>query len=212
MAPYTLVFDLDNTLYPASSGLMQAVGARMRQFMRNVTGLGDAENDLLRAQYLQTYGTTLAGLEANYQIDSEAFLHFVHDVDHQRYIAYYAELDQMLTRMPQPKLIFTNGTVEHAAVTLDVLGVRHHFDTVLDLRAFGMRPKPQAAAYERLAQALPAGCPALYVDDRPGNLIPAAELGLTTVLVNEPGLRVNHVAHYEIRSILELEAIVAGLT
>lgn len=212
MTGYTLVFDLDNTLYPASSGLMQAVGARMRQFMRGVTGLGDEENDRLRAHYLQTYGTTLAGLEAHYRVDSEAFLHFVHDVDHRRFIAYHAELDQMLARLTQPKLIFTNGTVEHAAETLAVLRVGHHFSEILDLRAFGMQPKPQEAAYERLMRSLPAGAPALYVDDRPGNLIPAAERGLVTVLVNEPGLHVNHVADFEIRSILELEEIVAGLS
>ena len=211
MAPYTLVFDLDNTLYPASSGLMQAVGARMRLFMRQVTGFTDAENDRLRARFLHDYGTTLAGLEANYQVDSEAFLAFVHDVDHKQFIAYHAQLDQMLNRLPQPKLIFTNGTVEHAVETLDVLGVRHHFAEILDLRAFGMRPKPQAAAYERLAQSLPAGGRALYVDDRPGNLIPAAERGLTTVLVNEPGLPLAHVADFEIRSILELEEIIAAL-
>ena len=59
----TLFFDLDDTLYPASTGLWHAIKERMNMFMHERLCLPEAEIPALREQYFKTYGTTLRGLQ-----------------------------------------------------------------------------------------------------------------------------------------------------
>jgi putative hydrolase of the HAD superfamily len=204
----TLVFDLDETIYPTSCGLMTAVSDRIRIYFERVTGLRDQAALALRKQYLAVYGTTLRGLQTHYTVDVEAYMAFVHDVDASRFVQPATQLDQMLQCLPQTKIIFTNGTREHAANVLRALALEHHFNRILDVRDFDYQPKPSAAAYQTLLRALPhAPQAALYVDDRPENLQPAAKLGLTTVLVSENG-RHSPDARHIIRHLLELEDLI----
>ena len=39
----TVLFDLDNTLYPATSGLMKGVDVRIGEYVQKLLGLGEAE-------------------------------------------------------------------------------------------------------------------------------------------------------------------------
>jgi putative hydrolase of the HAD superfamily len=203
----TVVFDLDETIYPKSCGLMTAVGERIQAYCEQVTGLNGQPALTLRKQYLADYGTTLRGLQIHHHVDVEDYLAFVHDVNVGGFIRPALELDQMLQRLPQAKVIFTNGTREHAANVLRALAIERHFGCILDVRDFGYQPKPAAVAYETLLCRLPHPPQAtLYVDDRIENLRPAAKLGLTTVLVVENGDPPAGV-HHTIHDLLELEAL-----
>jgi len=82
----TIFFDLDDTLYPASTGLWYAIKERMNIYMRDRMGFDPAEIPQLREKYYLQYGTTLRGLQANHEIDVDEYLAFVHDLPLKDYI------------------------------------------------------------------------------------------------------------------------------
>src|SRR5690606_36214956 len=77
----TYLFDLDNTLYHASTGLMDAMMVKMREYVAKFYGVSMAEADNICHTYWQTYGTTLCGLMTKEKINPAAFLDHVHDID-----------------------------------------------------------------------------------------------------------------------------------
>ncbi len=182
----TLFLDLDDTLYPGTSGVWQAIGVRIHEYMVERVGIAPEDADRLRAAYLDAYGTTLNGLVANFHIDPHEYLDFVHDIPVDQMLDPDPTLRLMLTSLPQRKVVFTNANRDHADRVLERLGITDLIDTIADLFALGMTNKPEAAAY-RLAMALageadPTAC--VIVDDMLRNLIPAGRLGMTTVLVS----------------------------
>lgn len=179
----TWLFDLDNTLYPAECEFMALVEGRMTEFVARETGLPKPQALALQKKYLHEHGTTLAGLMANHGVDPERFLEEVHDVALDR-IAADAALVQALERLPGRRLVFTNGSAAHAQRVLAHLGVEPLFEDVFHIAAADYVPKPAPATFERLVErhAVPPAETAFF-EDSERNLRPAAELGMTTVLV-----------------------------
>ena len=70
-----------------------------------------------------------------------------------------------------------------------VLGLENCFEGIIDVRSIQFACKPEKQAYERaLALAgnpFPAQC--ILVDDSSANLVPAFELGISTVWINQNG-------------------------
>ena len=56
------IFDLDNTLYPASANLFSQVDARMTGFIQDLLGLDHDEARRVQKGYFHNHGTTLSGL------------------------------------------------------------------------------------------------------------------------------------------------------
>lgn len=182
----TILFDLDDTLYPRQAGIMGQIGTLMLRYMRTRFDLSPEEAAELRTHYFQTYGTTMRGLQVNHQIDPDEFLHYVHDIPLHRYLQTNPRLDEVLAAIPQEKVIFTNASREHAERVLDQLGIRRHFARIIDVRDMDYESKPQPAAYRRVCEILgvrPQEC--LLVEDNLRNLRPAKELGMTTILVGD---------------------------
>jgi putative hydrolase of the HAD superfamily len=179
----TWLFDLDNTLYPAECEFMTLVEGRMTEFVARETGLPKPEALALQKKYLHEHGTTLAGLMAHHGVDPERFLEEVHDVALDR-IAPDAALVEGLSRLPGRRLVFTNGSAVHAQRVLAHLGVEHLFEDVFHIAAADYVPKPAPATFERLVErhAVPPAETAFF-EDSERNLRPAAQLGMTTVLV-----------------------------
>src|SRR5688572_32838866 len=75
------IFDLDNSLYPASVDLFELIEARMTAFIQNLVGCGHDEARSLQKGYFHAHGTTLAGLMASHGVDPYEFLGYVHDID-----------------------------------------------------------------------------------------------------------------------------------
>lgn len=181
------VFDLDETLYPTSTGLMQDVGRRITDWLRRHLGLGPEEATHLREVYVHHYGTTLAGLLAEHRekVDVEEYLAYVHDVPVADYLRPDPALRAMLTGIPLRRVVFTNSSAEHSARVLNALGIADLFERVVDIRALNFVHKPRREAYEQLLALLGTTGPAcILIDDRAVNLQPAKALGMTTVLVN----------------------------
>lgn len=177
------LFDLDNTLYPAESEFMSLVEGRMTEFVARETGLPPVEALALQKKYLFEHGTTLAGLMAHHGIDPERFLEEVHDVALDR-IAPDPILATALARLPGRRLVFTNGSARHAERVLEHMGLSALFEDVFHIAAADYVPKPSPLTFERMAarHAVVARETAFF-EDSERNLAPAAQLGMTTVLV-----------------------------
>src|SRR5487761_102180 len=177
----TWVFDLDNTLYPASCRLYVEVEQRMARYIMDALKLDLDGAHALRRRYFQEHGTTLRGLMNEYGIEPRHFLDYVHEIDVSA-VQPAPALDRALAALPGRKLIFTNGTRRHAERVLDRLDLAAHFDAIHDIVAIDYRPKPNAAGYRALIEGYAiAPARAAMVEDMARNLPPAAALGMTTV-------------------------------
>jgi putative hydrolase of the HAD superfamily len=208
MTIQTILFDLDDTLYPRSAGVLGQVRELILSYMRTHLDLAPDEADALRRHYLHTYGTTMRGLQIHHQIDADEYLDYVHDIPLHQYLQPNLALDRALASLPQRKVVFTNASREHAERVLDTLGVRRHFDRIVDVRDVEFESKPQATAYRRICQLLdlrPEQC--ALVEDNVRNLRPAKELGMTTVLVGEGGEADGAVVDYTIARIEEIAEV-----
>ncbi len=178
--------DLDDTVYPASSGVWPLAAERMVTYMNEVLGIPMAEAPALRERLFHKYGTTLRGLQLEYGIDSEDYLAYVHDLDLHNLLEPDPELKESLARFNQPKWIFTNATREHAQNVLSAIQVAECFSGIIDIRDVQPYCKPDPAAYQIALQLAGSLAPeeVLMVDDRKENLDVAANLGFKTVLIS----------------------------
>ncbi len=184
-----ILVDLDDTIYPTSSGLLKEIGRRMTLFLSQKLNLPEEKALHLRQQYSKQYGTTLAGLIASKQIDTpDEFLDYVHPKDVAPYLNRDPELRDALSSISIPLGILTNSPMEHAKRILAFLELDDLFDPVFDLRYNGFEGKPSKQAYLRVLGEL--GLEAsrvLFVDDHLSNLIPFRDLGGQVLLVDENG-------------------------
>jgi putative hydrolase of the HAD superfamily len=177
------LFDLDNTLYPASCRLFDQVDVAMGRYIADMLSLEPQEARALQKRYFREHGTTLRGLMDNHDIDPHDYLAAVHDIDLTP-VAPNPRLDAALARLPGRKLIFTNGSVPHAQGVMDRLGVARHFEAIFDIVASDFVPKPEMAPYRKLLaeHAIdPTRC--FFAEDSARNLVPAHDLGMTTLYV-----------------------------
>ncbi|MBI4785542.1 MAG: pyrimidine 5'-nucleotidase [Chloroflexi bacterium] len=177
-----LLFDLDDTLYSTSAGLMEEISVRMNEYMMTRVGVPESEVAELRQFYWRKYGTTLRGLYIERQIDAQEFLEFVHDIEIAKYIATDPRLDAMLTQLARHKFIFTNAPASHARRVLAALGIAKHFERIFDINFIAYESKPTPSGYAKVLSALGArGDECLMIDDTARNLVPAKALGMRTV-------------------------------
>jgi len=179
-----ILFDLDNTLYPAEKELFSLIDVRINRYMQEVAGIPAAAVDGLRRRYWAEYGVTLGGLIRHHGVDPEDYLDYVHDVDVDSRLSPDSELRAALQQLPQRKVVFTNGSRQHAEKVLAALGVTDQFEHLFDIRIAAYCPKPYPEPYHKVVASLglPAGrC--VMVEDSPENLRTAKSLGMRTVLV-----------------------------
>jgi putative hydrolase of the HAD superfamily len=178
------IFDLDNTLYPASADLFAQVDARMTGFIQDLLGLEHDEARRVQKSYFHNHGTTLSGLMAEHHVDPHAFLAHVHDIE-MDVLEHDAPLVAAIAKLPGRKLVFTNGDKPYALKILDRLGLGESFEAIHDIHAMGLMPKPHASAYAGFCAAFDIDpTESLFVDDMARNLAPAKAIGMTTVWVD----------------------------
>ncbi len=179
----TWLFDLDHTLYPFEVDVMHLIEQKMSAFVARETGLPAEEAYQLQKTYLNTYGTTLAGLMANHNVEPRRFLDDVHDVPLDG-MDPDPELNVLIARLPGRKIVFTNGDGNHATRLLDRLEMNHLFDGVFHLEHANYVPKPNLVTFELMMKAhIVTASEAAFFEDSPRNLKPAAGLGMKTILV-----------------------------
>jgi putative hydrolase of the HAD superfamily len=185
----TVFFDLDDTLYPASTGLWKAIKGRMNLYMRDYMGFDPAEIAQVREKYYLEYGTTLRGLQANHEIDVQEFLAFVHDLPLGDYIRPNPQLCEVIAGLGTRNLIFTNADAAHARRVLKVLGLDACFKGIVDVNAVSPYCKPMPESFEvamRLAgENNPGRC--VMIDDLPRTAKAAREAGWYGILFGQDG-------------------------
>lgn len=177
------IFDLDNTLYRADSGVFGQIDLRMTQFVSALMGTSHEQARDIQKSYYREHGTTLNGLMHLHGVDPEAYLDYVHEVD-LSCLKPDAGLKTAISRLEGARYIFTNGCRRHAGRVLERLDLAGYFDGIWDIRTIEFRPKPDPAAY-RTVLALVDASPgrAAMFDDAQRNLATAHDLGMTTVWI-----------------------------
>jgi len=179
-----LILDCDNTLYPASLGIMDINDSRINLFIQERFNLSLDETNELRAKYLRQYGTTLKGLMENHHIDPEEYLDFVHSYSLEGILKPNPVLREFLGGLHFPKVVLSSANKKHVERVLSHLGILEQIDDIYDLKRVDYRGKPDPYAYKVVLRDYPNET-AVFVDDRLLNFPPAKELGFVTVLVDE---------------------------
>jgi putative hydrolase of the HAD superfamily len=181
------LFDLDDTLYPASAGLFALVSKRITGRIGELLGLPFEEARAVQRAYWKRYGTSLRGLMVEHGVDPEPFLAHVHDVPIEQHITPDPALRAMLASLPGTRHVFTNGPSEFVDRVLMRLGVDDLFDRRFDIRHAGFVPKPNPEPFDRVSAALGAEPESVVlIDDSPQNLVPARARGWWTVWLRSP--------------------------
>jgi len=191
------VFDLDNTLYSADTGLLRSVEDRICAFVQDELSLDHENAWRLQKDYFRRFGSTLNGLIDRHGTDPERYLSFVNDVE----LTFVPDprLKTGLERLPGRRVVFTSNCGRYAERVLKHLGVAELFADVFDVRRTGFIPKPNRAAYDAaLRDGVVALKGAAMFDDLAANLEIPAAMGMRTVWLRtpeHPGARPDHVHH-----------------
>lgn len=202
----TLLIDLDDTVYPVETGIWKAIRQRIDLYVAQHFHLPMEEARYLRQQLFQRYGTTLRGLRAEYQIDEDEYLGFVHDIPLSDYLQPDPALGKILAGYPQRRLIFTNADSRHARRVLDALGLAACFEDIIDIKVTHPFCKPMQEAFQialqRCGEADPSRC--VLVDDQALNVKAARSVGMHAIRVSATQ---DPEAHATIRRLIDLPAV-----
>jgi putative hydrolase of the HAD superfamily len=179
-----LILDCDNTLYPASTNMMALNDAGIARYLTETMGLEKDEAERVRLGFLRKYGTTLAGLIAEHNVNADEFMALVHNYDVSPFVKPNPKLKSFLCTMNIPRVVLTSANEDHALRVADALGVRGCLDRIYDLKAVDYLGKPHPHAYEKILDDYP-GERAVFVDDRMLNFPAAHKLGMVNVWVDE---------------------------
>ena len=178
------IFDLDNTMYDINLGLFKKISNRITDFIMSKYSLDVDQAKKIQKEYYLKYGLTLRGLIVEKKLEPEEFLDYVHDVEHPE----LEKNDQLISKirlLEGKKIIFTNATSNHAKKILKILELENDFDQIIDIKDLEYIPKPDKRSYKKLLECLNLTKENLdktiFFEDTVKNLIPAKELGITTV-------------------------------
>ncbi|MCA0869766.1 pyrimidine 5'-nucleotidase [Seohaeicola saemankumensis] len=190
------VFDLDNTLYPPQARLFDQIEVRMTAYVMASLGVDHAEADRLRRHYWAAYGTTLAGLMREHDVDPTPYLTHVHDIS-LAHLERDSDLAAHIARLPGRRIVYTNGTAPYAERVLEARGLAGLFDAIYGVEHAEFRPKPERAAFESIFEqaGVDTAAAAMFEDD-PRNLAAPHEMGMRTVHVAPEPHDADHIHHH----------------
>ncbi|MDZ7905008.1 MAG: HAD hydrolase-like protein, partial [Cypionkella sp.] len=170
--------------------------ARMNAWVMAALKVGAHEANRLRQHYWDKYGTTLAGLMAEHQIDPAPYLVAVHDIDFS-VLPEDRTLAGHLRALPGRKIVYTNATAPYAQKVLAARGLTGIFDAVYGVEEAGFRPKPERAAFEAVfaADGLDPTQAAMFEDDA-RNLAVPHDMGMACVYIAPKPLAARHIHHH----------------
>ena len=177
------LFDLDNTLYSGATKVFDQVDKKMSQFISEKLNISKEEARKIQKNYFVEYNTTLNGMIKNHKIDANEFLKFVHDID-LSYLKRDKQLEEQIKKIKGKKIIFTNGSREHAENVTKKLGIDRHFDDIFDIKSADFIPKPSLITYKKIIEKYKIEPQySIFIEDIARNLKPAYELGMKTVWI-----------------------------
>ena len=180
----TWIFDLDNTLYSADSGIFQQVHKLMGEFISKNLKMDMVEAKKLQSKYYKKHGTTLKGLMDNHGIEPDYFLDEVHKLDYS-IVGPDEILNKELEKIQGRKIIYTNANKKHVVDVLERINLTNFFDEIFDIKMANYIPKPEIRPYEQIIDIfnINPSSSAMF-DDIAKNLVPAKKVGFTPVWVD----------------------------
>jgi|TARA_B100000809_G_C14932213_1_gene457308 putative hydrolase of the HAD superfamily len=180
----TWIFDLDNTLYSADSGIFQQVHTLMSKFVSAHLNIDIKKATELQRKYYRQHGTTLRGLMDNHNVDPDHFLSEVHQLDYS-IVGPNFKLNRELKKLKGRKIIYTNANRQHANDILIRLELTNMFDEIFDIKTANYIPKPEASPYEQIISEFNIDpITTIMFDDIAKNLVPAKNVGFASVWID----------------------------
>ncbi|SHL03934.1 pyrimidine 5'-nucleotidase [Fibrobacter sp. UWEL] len=219
------LFDYDLTLYGADErNVLDSLDERISKSVQNATGVDYETAHQIRKDYLQRFGTTLAGLQAMHGVKPDDFFDFIHQPEFLQYPKASPAKRNLIMGLEGHRFVFTNGRRDWSEAGMEHMGVRDCFEDVFDLKQMDWVGKPHESAYDKveayLAKRVPEeffmnGMPAnpshiVLLEDSVRNLEPAHRRGWTTILVN-PIPDVPSWVNFYVPSLLHLTTILPEL-
>ena len=170
--------------------------------------MDQARADHLRGHYWRLYGTTLAGLMREHDIDPADYLADVHDIDFS-VLEPDPQLAARIRALPGRSIVYTNADAPYAHKVLAARGLSGLFDAVYGVEHAGYLPKPEAGAFEKVfnLDGLSPTRAAMFEDD-PRNLAVPHTMGLRTIHIAPKPVPRRHIHHHAD----DLSAFLAVLT
>jgi len=180
----TWIFDLDNTLYSADSGIFQQVHKLMGEFISKNLKMDMVEAKKLQSKYYKQHGTTLRGLMDNHGVEPDYFLDEVHKLDYS-IVGPDEVLNKELEKIQGRKIIYTNANKKHVVDVLERINLANFFDEIFDIKMANYIPKPEIRPYEQIIDIFNINpISSAMFDDIAKNLVPAKKVGFTPVWVD----------------------------
>ena len=180
-----LLLDLDGTVYQDLESVFGQVSKLMTKYISEKLNVDLKKAKELQPNYFYKYNTSLNGLMIHHDIPPKEFLKYVHDIDlsfMKKDVVLRAELEKLDMR----KLIFTNGSTDHAKNVLSHLGIDDLFENIFDITDAEYQPKPEPKAFDLMTKKFDLEpSETIYVEDIAKNLSIGKKRGCTTVwLIN----------------------------
>jgi putative hydrolase of the HAD superfamily len=189
--PITCLFiDLDDTIYPPSSGIWEMIRMRIDDYLLEKMDFSREKIPSIRQELFQQYGTTLRGLQQVYGVDEKDYLDYVHDIPIEDRIQPDITLHHFFSTLPCNRFIFTNADRNHALRILKAMDMEKDFTGIIDIHSIAPYCKPQVESFQIALQIAgnpnPGNC--MIIDDTPRNLETAMQMGMHTVLCCDKNL------------------------
>lgn len=206
------VFDLDNTLYHPSARLFDQIEVKMTDWVMSTLDVSHEKANQLRRHYWEKYGTTLAGLMREHQVDPAPYLQEVHEID-LSHLTPDPQLASGIAALPGRKIVYTNGSAPYACRVLSARGLSGLFDAVYGIENADFHPKPEQRAFETVFQkdGLAPERAAMFEDD-PRNLKAPHQMGMRTIHVADEGFPQPHIHHHTDQLPEFIEQVLHSLT
>ena len=148
------IFDLDNCLYPASTGLFALIDERMGAYIQRLLDCDPPRRAVCRRAHFHEHGTTLAGLMKEHGVDPHDFLEDVHDIPLDRVAARRtAGAAPVAPSRPQVRLHQRRRALCPAGARSDRrrIAISTSFTTSMPAN---LRPKPDPHGYQAAVRAV----------------------------------------------------------
>ena len=180
-----LLIDLDNTVYPEDSNIFSQIDLKMKSFIAKNLKVSLQEAFKIQKKYFLKNGTTLRGLMLYHNIKPDAFLEYVHDINLDSIKKDFKLID-LMKKFNGKKIIFTNGSYNHARRVLKKVGINIFIDNIFDIVNANYIPKPEIQTYKKVLKEFSLNpVKTIMIDDIPINLKSAKSLGIKTVLIKK---------------------------
>ncbi len=180
-----LLLDLDGTVYQDLESVFGQVSKLMTKYISEKLSVDLKKAKELQTNYFYKYNTSLNRLMIHHDIPPKEFLKYVHDID-LSFMKKDLVLREELKNLNMRKLIFTNGSIDHAKNVLSHLGIDDLFENIFDITDAEYQPKPEPKAFDLMTKKFNLDpSETIYVEDIAKNLSIGKERGCTTVwLIN----------------------------